>query len=221
MSFVLDCTDRYSIMYSMNAPDDTRSRIMHAAQDLMTRRSYADTGVAEICEHASVGKSSFYHFFPSKRDLTLAILESQYADFKSGLVDQVIAESLPPLPRLNRLGELLYQFQKVMAEDTGRVPGCPFGSLAAEVSTMDEGIRESLMRIFRRIEDLFRQTLKEAQQLGQIGDIDIDATARAMLAYIEGVMLLAKNSNDAEVIRELLPVLANIRVPTTRKEARA
>lgn len=197
----------------MNAPDDTRSRIILAARDLMTRRSYAETGVAEICETAGVGKSSFYHFFPGKRELTLAVLDSHFADFKVGMLDQIAAESLAPLARLKRLGEMVYQFQKSITKEVGRVPGCPFGSMAAEVSTMDERIRESLMLIFRRIESMFRKTLKEARSLGEVGDIDIDATARAMLAYLEGVMLLAKNSNDPEVIRELMPVMADIRVP--------
>lgn len=213
VSETLDCTDRYSTMCDMNAPEDTRIRIILAARDLMARRSYAETGVAGICETAGVGKSSFYHFFPGKRELTLAVLDSHYADFKAGMLDQVASESLAPLARLKRLGELLYQFQKSTAQEAGSVPGCPFGSMAAEVSTMDERIRESLMSIFRRIEAMFRETLKEARSLGQVDDIDIDATARAMLAYMEGVMLLAKNSNDPEVIRELLPVMTEIRVP--------
>ena len=208
------------MMFVMNSTDDTRSRLILAARDLMARRNYADTGVAEICDYAGVGKSSFYHFFPSKRDLTLAVMDNQFASFKSGLVDQVIAESLPPLQRLTRLGELMYQFQKSLAEDIGHVPGCPFGSLAAEVSTMDERIRESLVLIFKRIEEFFLLTLKEAQSQGLVGEVDINATAKAMLAYIEGVMLLAKNSNNVEIIRDLFPVVADIRVPAKQSRNR-
>ena len=54
---------------------DAKQRILNSAQVLMLARGYAGTKVDEICEHAGVSKGSFYHFFPSKRDLTLAVLD--------------------------------------------------------------------------------------------------------------------------------------------------
>ncbi|NNF95750.1 MAG: TetR/AcrR family transcriptional regulator, partial [Halobacteria archaeon] len=51
---------------------DTYQRIVDSAKQLMHASSYADVGVAAICEKAEVKKGSFYHFFPSKQELTLA-----------------------------------------------------------------------------------------------------------------------------------------------------
>ena len=55
-----------------------KEKLLDSALDLMYARSYRDVGVQEICEHAGVKKGSFYHFFPSKRDLTLAALDRQW-----------------------------------------------------------------------------------------------------------------------------------------------
>jgi TetR/AcrR family transcriptional repressor of nem operon len=207
-------------MLIMLIHDDTRNRILKATRDLMVRSSYAETGVANICELAGVGKSSFYHYFPSKRDLVIAVLETQYADIKKGIVDQVLSESLTPLARLDRYCELVFQFQNSMADSIGKVPGCLFGSLAAEVSTQDESIRDALTHIFKRMEAMFRATLQEALELGEIRDIDLDATAKAMLAYMEGVMLLAKSRNDPEIISELLPAMTCIRIAVNPDKSR-
>ena len=57
---------------------DTRQRLLDTAEKLFYARSYEDVGVQEICREAGVKKGSFYHFFPSKRDLTLAILDDSW-----------------------------------------------------------------------------------------------------------------------------------------------
>lgn len=196
----------------IEAEPDTRLRLIQAARNLMAASSYAEASVARICEVAGAKKGSFYHFFPSKRDLTITVLEGQYVDFKSGITDQAFADDLPPLLRIARLGEMIYGFQKSLSEQLGYVPGCPFGSIAAETAVQDPMLRETLSRIFARLEEQFHSTLEEAIAVGEVQSMDILATAKAMLAYLEGVMLLAKNANDPEVIRNLLPALTQIRI---------
>jgi TetR/AcrR family transcriptional regulator, transcriptional repressor for nem operon len=197
----------------MDTPTDTRQRILESARDLIYARSYGDVGVAAICDGAGVKKGSFYHFFPSKRDLTLAVIDEFLIEFKERIFAEAFSQSLPPMQRFQRLAELAYRFQKEIAEETGHTLGCPFGNIALEMSTQDEVLRQKVELIFSRMETLFRDTLKEAMAQGEIGEIDIEATASAMVAYAEGIMLLAKTRNDPEVLRTLMPALADIRIP--------
>jgi TetR/AcrR family transcriptional repressor of nem operon len=201
----------------MNAvPTDTQQRILDAARELIYARSYADVGVAEICEQAGVQKGSFYHFFPSKRDLTLAVLDAQYLIFKEQLVARAFAADIPPLARLERFAKLVYQLQKQLQQDTGRVLGCPVGNLANELASQDETIREKIEAVFRLAQGHVRQLLKEASDAGELPGVNLDATAQAMFAYFEGVMMLAKTQNDPEVLRKLLPAMAQIRIKSRR-----
>ncbi|MCW8964008.1 MAG: TetR/AcrR family transcriptional regulator [Gammaproteobacteria bacterium] len=195
------------------AGQDTRQRLIDSARQLIYSRSYADVGVQAICEHAEVKKGSFYHFFPSKIDLTLAVLDHIYIEFKSDLVGRAFANDIPPMQRFSRMAEMIYQFQKEIAESTGQILGCPFGNLSTEMSTQDEEIRLKINEIFDSFQDITKQTLIEAVELGEIGDIDVDATAEAMYAYLEGVMLMAKTRNNAELIKTLAPAVADIRIP--------
>lgn len=196
----------------MEATHDTRQRILDSARDLIYASSYADVGVAAICDHAGVKKGSFYHFFPSKQELALAMVDAFYLDMKEKLVSKAFTQDLPPLARLERFCTLAYEFQINMQQSTGMVLGCPFGNLANEVSTQDEQLRVRLEQIFSNLRGLIQQTLQDAQDHGDLQDIDPAATARAMLAYFEGVMLMAKSQNSTEVIKQLLPAISAIRI---------
>jgi len=196
----------------MSPAVNTQQRILDSACELIHSRSYADVGVAAICRHAGVKKGSFYHFFPSKRVLTLAVLDSYYLQMKRNLLDVAFSPGLPPLQRLQRFAQLLYEVQKSNVASTGYLFGCPFGNLAVELSTQDEPIRLKVAEIFSRLRTDFRHILDEAAKTGDLEGIDTEATAAALLAYFEGVMMMAKTQNDPEVLQQLLPGLATIRI---------
>lgn len=210
----LDFTDRSTKLARMTHSADTQQRIIAAASVLMHSRSYADVGVAAICEQAGVQKGSFYHFFPSKQDLTLAVLDGFFLTMKEALIDKAFAGDIPPLARLERLADLIYRFQSQLQQETGRVLGCPFGNLATELSTQDEPIRKKVDHIFAQLQTNIGQVLTAGVQSGELDGIDVEATAQAMLAYMEGVMMLAKTQNDPTVLRDLLPAIAHIRIPS-------
>ena len=194
-------------------PDtDTRSRILATARDMFHSRSYADVGIQEICVGAQVQKGSFYHFFPSKRDLALAVIDDMADDWAHGFVAEAFDLALPPVERLDYMIDAAYYWQKASSDLEGRMPGCLFGNLALEMSTRDDVMRARLNAVFDKARDKFRATLDEAVQTGALAAMDTEATASAMLAYLEGIILLAKTRNDPEVILVLGPAIKTLRI---------
>jgi len=192
---------------------DTKQRLIDTAQKLFYARSYEDVGVQEICREADVNKGSFYHFFPSKRDLTLAMLDASWKEFRETVLPAVFARDVPPLQRLERFLDMQYRHHKTLKEQTGRVLGCPYGNLAGEMSTQDEAIRERVVGIFRDLEAPIKEVLAEAVAAGDLPELDTRASAAAMVAYIEGLTLLAKTHNDPEVVKTLGPAMLKLVVP--------
>ncbi len=187
----------------MGRQSDARDRILGAAVELIYARSYGAVGVQEICERAGVKKGSFYHFFPSKRELTMAALDALAERIRQRILDPAFANDLPPLERIKRFFDLGADIQGEYQALTGHVLGCPVGNLALEISTQDETLRKHLERLLRGPEERIAATLEEAKRDGSAPGIDPARAARAIFAYMEGALLMAKTRNDAEVVREL------------------
>lgn len=197
----------------MKSTNDTYQRIIDSAQALIHASSYSDVGVAAICEKAKVQKGSFYHFFSSKQDLTLAVIDQNSADMKEKVIDQAFRPTLPPLERLQRFFDLIIEAQMNIHQQTARVYGCPFGNLATEMSTQDENIRTKLGTSFSNLENLIGQTLQEAIDNNDIDNINnVKLTAQAMLSYFQGILLMAKTQNDPNILKQLVPAALKIRL---------
>lgn len=180
----------------------TRDRLLNTAVNLLYARSYADVGVQELCKRARIKKGSFYHFFDSKQQLTLAALDRQWNELKQSIFTNDPA-SRSPVKRIEHCFTRFYYLHSEMKERTGNVLGCPFGNLAMELSTQDETIRKKVDTIFQEVEGYFEQILNDAIAAGEVPQQNTRVTAQALLAYLEGLNMVAKVRNDPEVIKRL------------------
>lgn len=185
----------------------TRDRILEVTIELMWRQSYGTVSVDQICQVAKIQKGSFYHYFPSKVDVTVEAFERLWQD-KRPLFDKVFSPALPPMERLNQYCNLAYELQKGLADKYGKVLGCPYMSCGNELSTQEEKVRLKIEEMFNRSAKYFESLLRDAAVEGLTAVDDLVNTSHEMLSYICGVMYQAKLKNDAEIIkRELRPGL--------------
>jgi TetR/AcrR family transcriptional repressor of nem operon len=173
----------------MGRTSDARERLIDAAFRLWFTRSFADVGVNEICEEAGVRKGSFYHFFPSKTDLALAVIDDIWGRYRI---------------------ERNYQFAVANKADTGHVWGCPIGNLAVELSTQDESVRARLNEFFGQWAGEFAGLLDEAVAVGDLPPHDTRAAGLSLLAYVQGMTVLAKTGNDPDLIRTIGPTIVAV-----------
>ena len=61
-------------------PDDTKARIMEAAEALFLRLGYAKTAVADIAAELDMSPANVYRFFPSKNSIVEAICQRCLAE---------------------------------------------------------------------------------------------------------------------------------------------
>jgi AcrR family transcriptional regulator len=66
---------------------DARARLVVAAVDLFTELGYDDTTVAQIAERAGVTRSTFFRYFPDKRDILVAGQETLSLLLAEGIAD--------------------------------------------------------------------------------------------------------------------------------------
>jgi TetR/AcrR family transcriptional repressor of nem operon len=188
----------------MGRPSEARQRLIEAARNVIFTRSYKAVSVDELCAVAGVTKSSFYHFFSSKQDLVLVALERQWQCFEETVLRPTFSDHLPPQEQLARFMNLILEQQQAQKQTDGHMCGCPIGNLTLEMSTQDEVIRAQVERFFQEWLRYFERMLCEAKAQGIApATLDTTVTAQALLAYFEGVLLLAKGRNDPSLIENM------------------
>jgi TetR/AcrR family transcriptional regulator, transcriptional repressor for nem operon len=193
-----------------------RARLVQSAASRIHASSYATASVEELCADAGVQKGSFYYFFPSKRDLALAAIDDQWANTTATILEPAFAADGEPLERIARFFRSVADHQRADV-----VLGCPFGNLAAELGTQDHVIRDRVRQVFAGYQAYFEHALREAAADGKLRESDVPVVARALLAYFQGALLLAKTHNDAAIIETLADRAVNLVVGTPRKSEAA
>ncbi len=169
----------------------TRQRIVAAAAELMHQRGVARTTIEDIQEAAAVSTSQMYHYFADKGDLVSAVIDFQ--------TDRVLAVQHLGLDRLECL-EDLRRWRDIMVDmmrRLGCVGGCPIGSLANDLAETDPLARAQVARSFVRWETMIRDGFEAIAARGELPDgTEVDSLALAMLAAIQGGLLLSQVRRD-------------------------
>jgi AcrR family transcriptional regulator len=64
---------------------DARLRLVRAALDLFTEQGYDETTIVQIAERAGLTKSTFFRYFPDKRDVLVAGQDALSRSFAQGI----------------------------------------------------------------------------------------------------------------------------------------
>lgn len=185
----------------------TRDRIVEAASELVFAHGVARTGVEDVQKRAGVSASQLYHYFAGKHDLVRAVIAHQTDGVLAA--QRPILDQLDSFAALDRWRDLLVALQ----EQRHCAGGCPIGSLAAELADDDPIARSDLAAGFARWEQPIRDGLATMRSRGDLrADTDVDALALALLAAVQGGLLLAQTRRSVEPLRTAVDtVLAQVR----------
>jgi AcrR family transcriptional regulator len=92
-------------------PDDTRARIMAAAEALFRRLGFAKTAVADIAAELGMSPANVYRFFPSKNAIVEAICQRCLAEVEAKAW-AVARDKGPAAERIERLILAILEFHK-------------------------------------------------------------------------------------------------------------
>jgi TetR/AcrR family transcriptional regulator, transcriptional repressor for nem operon len=180
----------------------TRARIVRVAAELMLEHGVARTTIEDIQEAAEISTSQMYHYFADKGDLVAAVIDAQS--------DRVLGGQELELHRVDSI-EALCRWRDAMVaimRGQGCVGGCPIGSLASELSDNDPLARARLARAFAQWEGMLREGLAAIAVRGQLpAGLDLDRMALAMLAAVQGGLLLSQVRRDTAPLEAAVDIL--------------
>lgn len=178
----------------------TKERLLESGLGMLLRQGYNDLGIQAVLAEAGVPKGSFYHFFTSKEDFALQVVDRYMEAVHAGLDDSLGDKALPPLHRVRRFFEL----SRDKYESEGYL-GCLLGGLGQELSGVSEAFQEKIESCFATIAGRIAGCLEEARQRGQLAaDADPQHMANLLLNCWEGAALRSRLWRDASPLDDML-----------------
>jgi AcrR family transcriptional regulator len=176
------------------APRENRTKLMmiRAAADLMQRRGYVGTGVAEILSHASAPRGSLYHHFPGgKREIAIEAIRYSGRLFERDL-ERIAVESSSLEIYLIALCTL--SKRDLLATDFDA--SCPIAATALDVPHDEHGILQACATAFELWSRAVAQGLEgvgaETQRASKLGPFFVNT--------LLGAVMSARASRDTKVI---------------------
>jgi TetR/AcrR family transcriptional regulator, transcriptional repressor for nem operon len=175
-----------------------RERIIQTALHLFSTEGFHVVGTNQICAEAKVNKSTLYHLFPSKVDMVLAALDVYASDVTKAF--KLIAKAkVPATQKLNQVFDAPFQSSQDFKAQCGNVKGCFVGNVALELSGQEERVRTYLAHVFQSWAEAIEPIVKE---LAADQNVDTLRASRSIIAYLQGAILVAKASNNPQIIQD-------------------
>ena len=159
--------------------DFRRSQILDAARDAFARHGLAGTTVEGIAKRAGVAKGTVYLYYRSKDEILRQVLDEDLAELRddtvplvsgSGSIEQKVTAFLSAsLTFFDRKRDFFEHAHFEMTPDVRRKA------------------LQKLETVYRAQLGAWREALAGARDAGLIGDVDIDASALAIVALASGL----------------------------------
>jgi AcrR family transcriptional regulator len=169
-------------MPTQQRSEETRARLLQAAAECFAQHGYDGTGVAEICERAGMSKGAFYHHFPTKQAMFLALLDHWLGELDGQM--SALQAAAPTVPEALR--QTARVVPHVFEASTGQMP--MFLEFLAQASRDPETWRATI-EPYHRYHALFARMVAAGIAEGSLRPVDPAAAAHAILSFAVGLVL--------------------------------
>ncbi len=186
-------------------PENTRTKIMDAAQEIILDHGFGGTTVASVIERAEVSKGAFFHHFSSKVELGRKLVQ-RYANRDAAHLEQTLikAEDLSDDP-LQQMLIFIKLFEQEIESMEEPFSGCLFASYLQQSELFDENIldiiRESMLLWRTRVLDKLK--IIEKKYPSHQG-VDLESLADMLMVIFEGSFVLSLSLRENKIIAQQL-----------------
>lgn len=170
--------------------NDTKERIVAAADQLFYQQGFEYTSFAQIADVVNISRGNFYHHFKTKDEIMAAVIELRL-EKTSAMLDAWEAQG-------RNAEERIRCFIDMMVNNRSKIKryGCPVGTLCGELSKLDHSAKVDAAQLFT----LFRSWLRKQFEKLNCRD-DAEQLATHLLILSQGIATLASTFNDEKFIR--------------------
>jgi AcrR family transcriptional regulator len=192
---------------------ETRERIVQHSAELFRRQGFAGTGVKQIVAEASAPFGSLYHFFPGgKEQLGEEVIRTSGALYGQ-LIDAFYEPGGDPVAATRNF----FAAAAASVRESGYADACPIATVALEVSSTSEPMRQACADVFDGWLDAATERLIECGLPRKRSR----ALAFELIAALEGAFVLSRALRSTEPIEVAgAAAAASVREAIAKQRAR-
>ena len=169
---------------------NTRARIVDASAELFRLQGYSATGVKQIVTAAQAPFGSLYHFFPGGKEQ----LGAEAIRVSGAIYEQLIPAVIDIAPDLVTGVRDFFRGAAEHLHETDYADACPIATVALEVSSSSEPLREACAAVF----DSWISAGAARHEAAGLSPEQARELTIAMLAALEGAFVLARALRSTE-----------------------
>lgn len=173
----------------------SRERFLAATAQLLRRQGYHASGLSQIVRESGAPKGSLYFLFPEgKEALAREALEVSGEAMRASIASW-IENAASPVDAIVTVCESL----AAQLEESRFEAGCPLATVVLEAALRSEPLRMVCASAYAEWETVIARRLLDAG----LSEVRAKTLATAILAAIEGALLLARAHRDASALRSV------------------
>jgi AcrR family transcriptional regulator len=171
----------------------TRDRFITATGELFRQQGYNGTSLKQVVDAAGAPFGSLYHAFPGgKEELAEAVILTSGRAYQE-LFETIYDAADDPVVAI---GEF-FDGAAAVLEETGYVDACPIGTVALEVASTNDRLREATATVFAG----WAETATRRLVAAGVPLADAEELATTLVAAIEGGFMLSRAHRSPEPMR--------------------
>lgn len=179
--------------------NDTRTKILDVAEDLVQRVGLNAMSYKDISEAVGIRKASIHHHFPKKENLVDELLERCAVNYGNNYLQ--IAEGKGQAP------EKLRKLAAVFENGLNNSKLCLVGSISTNRNTLQQSSCDILQNTIEKTVSIFAAVFKQGRKEESITFTGTDTTtAFAFFACLVGAQTIARSQGGVQLFRQATEV---------------
>jgi len=183
-----------------------RDEVLHKAMEVFWTRGYEGASIQDLVKHMGINRQSIYDTFGDKHSLFLQALD-RYREIQSRKVFEV----------LERPGSMKKNLRRLFEETVARAlsaegrRGCFVGNSMSELAGRCKETATRTCSSMAAAEKMFQRALERGKGQGDFPGLrDPRAVARFLYSSLQGLLLMAKATQDGKLLNDVVKVTLSV-----------
>ena len=174
-----------------------RESLLEVGQELFLNSSFNCVGLNDILKRAAIPKGSFYHYFDSKEDFGLQVIEHYHRHNHAALEALLTDPTLSPYQQLKSFYEInISHFSEI-----GYCQGCLMVNLSQEIADVNEKLRCKISSLSKQTMDLVAGCIEKMENNElNFGHLKSCESAQILVNSWQGAIMKMKLEKSREAL---------------------